>query len=139
MELSALILCTHRLVFVTFAKLDAALATDDFQHRTKASTICWLNKVIEKVNGEGIRSKCAMLNQEPANTRVRWVECDELDHLGHGVQFLQDELRRRRDHHPVAFLEGFEVVRAFCALSEFRRNLCEALGDVAPVVGVEPS
>jgi hypothetical protein len=49
--------------------------------------------------------------QHPARTRlVHWVEADELDNLGHGVQFLHQELQRERDYtHPdrVAFLEGF--------------------------------
>jgi hypothetical protein len=43
--------------------------------------------------------------QEPERP-VRWVESDEtLDGLGHGVQFLHDELQRK---HAVAFLEGFD-------------------------------
>ncbi len=36
---------------------------------------------------------------------VQWVECDELDYLGHGVQFLHDGLQ---GEYLVAFLEGFE-------------------------------
>ena len=43
---------------------------------------------------------------------VHWVESDKLDNLGHGVQFLHDELQddspdQILSHHPVAFLEGF--------------------------------
>lgn len=43
---------------------------------------------------------------------IHWVESDELDNLGHGVQFLHDELQREkpeqlRSQYPVAFLEGF--------------------------------
>jgi hypothetical protein len=43
---------------------------------------------------------------DPTNSRlVRWVESDErLNHLGHGVQFLHDEVQRQ----PVAFLENFD-------------------------------
>ncbi|MGD1211291.1 MAG: hypothetical protein ABR973_08060 [Candidatus Acidiferrales bacterium] len=42
--------------------------------------------------------------QEPERL-VRWVESDQpLVNLGHGVQFLHDELQRK----PVAFLEGFD-------------------------------
>ena len=42
---------------------------------------------------------------DAANIRlVRWIESDErLDHRGHGVQFLHDEIQRQ----PVAFLEEF--------------------------------
>ncbi len=41
--------------------------------------------------------------------RIHWVvESDRLDNLGHGVQFLHDELQREmRSQQPVAFLEGF--------------------------------
>ena len=43
--------------------------------------------------------------QEPERL-VRWIESDEpLDSLGHGVQFLHDELQRK---HAVAFLGGFD-------------------------------
>jgi len=42
--------------------------------------------------------------------RIRWVvESDRLDDLGHGVQFFHDKLQDDSpDHHPVAFLEGFD-------------------------------
>ena len=37
--------------------------------------------------------------------QVRWIESDEqLDQMGHGVQFLCGD---QRDHHTVAFLDGF--------------------------------
>jgi hypothetical protein len=36
---------------------------------------------------------------------VQWVGTDEVDNLGHGVQFLYDELQRE---YAVAFMEGFE-------------------------------
>jgi hypothetical protein len=45
--------------------------------------------------------------------RIHWViESDRLDNLGHGVQFLHDELQHEnpnelRSQHAVAFLEGF--------------------------------
>jgi hypothetical protein len=44
---------------------------------------------------------------EQATSRViRWIESDEpLDDLGHGVQFLHDELHRKD---VVAFCDGFE-------------------------------
>jgi hypothetical protein len=37
--------------------------------------------------------------------RIHWVESNELDDLGHGVQFLHDDLQSR---YPVAFLEGYD-------------------------------
>jgi hypothetical protein len=48
--------------------------------------------------------------RKTAKTRlVRWVESDKrLDDLGHGVQFLHDELQCE---HVVAFLEGFQWSR----------------------------
>jgi hypothetical protein len=53
----------------------------------------------------------APISVEKART-IHWVESDELDNLGHGVQFLHDELQREkpdelRSQYPVAFLEGF--------------------------------
>jgi len=53
-------------------------------------------------------------NEQAGKTRrIHWVvESDELDNLGHGVQFLHDKLQREkpdelRSQYPVAFLEGF--------------------------------
>jgi len=53
------------------------------------------------------RLDAALRNREAASTQVRWVECDELGHLGHGVQFLHAELRGEHGQSAVAFLEGF--------------------------------
>jgi hypothetical protein len=38
---------------------------------------------------------------------VNWIECDALDQLGHGVQFLHDELKGEHDRGPIAFVQGF--------------------------------
>jgi len=50
--------------------------------------------------------KLRAAGRQAAKTRlVQWVESDELDNLGHGVQFLYNELQRE---YVVAFLEDFE-------------------------------
>ncbi len=57
--------------------------------------------------------KLRATGQAGRTRRIHWVvESDELDNLGHGVQFLHDELQREkpdelRSKYPVAFLEGF--------------------------------
>src|ERR1700730_5351235 len=38
---------------------------------------------------------------------VHWVESDELDNLGHGVQFRYDDLRGPERPPTIAFLEGY--------------------------------
>jgi hypothetical protein len=56
--------------------------------------------------------KLRATRQARKKRRIHWVvEFDELDNLGHGVQFLHDELQREkpdelRSKYPVAFLEG---------------------------------
>ena len=57
--------------------------------------------------------KLRATGQAGKKRRIHWVvESDELDNLGHDVQFLHDELQREkpaelRSKYPVAFLEGF--------------------------------
>lgn len=60
------------------------------------------------------RTRKLRANEQAGKTRrIHWVvESDELDNLGHGVQFLHDETQREkpdelRSQYPVAFLEGF--------------------------------
>jgi hypothetical protein len=56
--------------------------------------------------GTKVRKLRAVSLQTAKTRQVRWVESDELlDNLGHGVQFLHDELRQPQ--YVVAFLEGF--------------------------------
>jgi hypothetical protein len=50
------------------------------------------------------KSRSASL-QAAKTPSVQWVECVELDNLGHGVQFRHDGLQ---GEYLVAFLEGFE-------------------------------
>ena len=50
--------------------------------------------------------KLRAAGRQAGKTRlVQWVESDELDDLGHGDEFLYDELQRE---YVVAFLEDFE-------------------------------
>jgi len=57
------------------------------------------------------RKLTAANGRQAGKTRlVHWVESDELDNLGHGVQFLHDKLQHEYDYtHPdrIAFLEGY--------------------------------
>ena len=66
-----------------------------------------VRKIIEKVTEKEYRLNTPLVGRETAKTEVRWVECDKLDDLGHGVQFLHDELRSEHGQSAVAFLEGF--------------------------------
>ncbi len=42
---------------------------------------------------------------ESQTPEINWIECDAVAHLGHGVQFLHDELKG--EYGPVAFVQGF--------------------------------
>jgi hypothetical protein len=66
-----------------------------------------VRKIITKATEREYRLNISLQGQEAAKTEVRWVECDELNDLGHGVQFLHDELRDEHSQRAVAFLEGF--------------------------------
>jgi hypothetical protein len=66
-----------------------------------------VRKIINKAMEKEYRLNTPLLSKEAPKTEVRWVECGELDDLGHGVQFLHDELPREHRQRAVAFLEGF--------------------------------
>ncbi len=49
----------------------------------------------------------AVAHKSEKTRTIHWVKSDELDNLGHGVQFLHDELRGHSRRTPVAFLEEY--------------------------------
>ena len=49
----------------------------------------------------------AVAHKSEETRTIHWVKSDELDSLGHGVQFLHDELSGQSDRTPVAFLEEY--------------------------------
>jgi hypothetical protein len=50
---------------------------------------------------------------DPESAKVQWVECDVLDNLGHGVQFLHSDLQNKQSRGAVAFLENFGWLQRF--------------------------